>query len=246
MIGRPEWHFWEFLSWLGGVATLFVRQKMFSVVSRPLARTVLARSVGTLRGPAGRGIVSLAIHGKAFDAVAVGSLRNVHAGSTIAGLTRTSIFLDKRWSTTQAPAESTIPSPPPKPAPIPKKSSSRAPRSAASRLRRRLAYLLAFLAASYIAYETVPPARHLLIALIRCTRLLTAVTANIIDYKWMFAKHYDPAVYTEEEIKEFRRGGRRECHKRSAGRLFEALKRNAGIYVKLGQHIASIQALPKE
>jgi aarF domain-containing kinase len=133
-----------------------------------------------------------------------------------------------------------------KPTPISKKSSSRAPRSTASRLRRRLAYLLAFLAASYIAYETVPPARHLLVALIRCTRLLTAVTANIIDYKWMFAKHYDPAVYTEEEIKEFRRGDRRECHKRSAGRLFEALKRNAGIYVKLGQHISSIQALPKE
>ncbi|KAJ9122261.1 hypothetical protein QFC22_001681 [Naganishia vaughanmartiniae] len=86
----------------------------------------------------------------------------------------------------------------------------------------------------------------MLVALIRCTRLLYAVTANIIDYKWMFSRSYPAEQYTEEEVKELRRRDRRECHTRSSGRLFEALKRNAGIYVKLGQHISSIQALPKE
>lgn len=114
------------------------------------------------------------------------------------------------------------------------------------RLQALLAFLTAFLIITYLSYTFVPPARHLLLALVRCSRLLRAVTANIIDYKWTFAKYYDPNQYNELEIKEFRRVDRRECHKRSSKRLFEALKKNAGIYVKLGQHVASMQVLPKE
>jgi aarF domain-containing kinase len=135
----------------------------------------------------------------------------------------------------------------PKTAPArPKTAQPPRPKSASRRARRLLAYLAAFLAITYASYEFIPPARHLLVAAIRCTRLLRAVILNVVDYRWMFAKHYDESKFTPEEIKEFRRADRRECHRRSSARLFEALKRNAGIYVKLGQHISSIQALPKE
>ena len=147
--------------------------------------------------------------------------------------------LGRRPYTTQTPTPPTAaPPPPPRP--------PRPPRTRSPRWRRLVLYLAAFLAVTYASYELVPPARHLLVAFIRCFRLLRAVVLNVIDYRWMFAKHYDESVYTPEEIKEFRRGDRRECHTRSSRRLFEALKRNAGIYVKLGQHISSIQALPKE
>jgi aarF domain-containing kinase len=207
---------------------------MFAVVSRPLLRATCAR--GILRPVAGRGIVALA---RSVDRNRLAAHRQVCKPTTLDVIHSTARPFSISASLSES-ATTEIPIPPPP------KRISRAPRTAAARYRRRLAYLLAFLGITYISYEYIPPARHLLVALIRCTRLMSAVTLNIIDYKWMFAKHYDPSVYTEEEIKEFRRADRRECHKRSAGRLFEALKRNAGIYVKLGQHISSIQALPKE
>ncbi|GHJ87079.1 hypothetical protein NliqN6_3481 [Naganishia liquefaciens] len=143
----------------------------------------------------------------------------------------------RSYSTPAAPLHPTT-APPPKP--------PRPPRTRSSRWRRLAIYLAAFGAITWASYEFIPPARHLLVAFIRCFRLLRAVLLNVIDYRWMFAKQYDESIFTPEEIKEFRRGDRRECHKRSSRRLFEALKRNAGIYVKLGQHISSIQALPKE
>lgn len=114
------------------------------------------------------------------------------------------------------------------------------------RRSRALYYLLAFLAITAITYETVPPARHLFIAGIRCARLMKAVLLNVLDYKYTFLEWYPEDKFTKEEIKQLRRTDRHACHARSSERLFQALKSNAGIYVKLGQHIASIQALPKE
>jgi aarF domain-containing kinase len=115
-----------------------------------------------------------------------------------------------------------------------------------SRLLRRLSYLLAFLAFSAICYETIPPARHLLIASIRCLRLLKAVSLSVLDYKWTFIDWYPASQYTPEERKRLARLDRHACHARSSARLYEALKLNGAIYVKLGQHIGSIQALPVE
>jgi hypothetical protein len=208
---------------------------MFAVVSRPLVRATCAR--GILRPVAGRGIVALA---RSVDRNGLSAPSSLVFKPTTLDVVRSTARPFSISASLSESATTEIPIPP-SPKRIP-----RAPRTAAARYSRRLAYLLAFLGITYISYEYIPPARHLLVALIRCTRLMSAVTLNIIDYKWMFAKQYDASVYTEEEIKEFRRADRRECHKRSAGRLFEALKRNAGIYVKLGQHISSIQALPKE
>jgi aarF domain-containing kinase len=63
-------------------------------------------------------------------------------------------------------------------------------------------------------------------------------TLCIIDYKWTFWK-----AYTSPEQKH---RAYSECHTRSAARVVEALKINGGIFIKLGQHISSIQLLPLE
>jgi len=121
------------------------------------------------------------------------------------------------------------------------------PRTPRRRSRLRfLYYLAAFLAITGICYETIPPARHLLIASIRCLRLVKAVGLSVLDYKYTFLDWYPADKYSEQERKQLARTDRHACHARSSERLFQALKSNAGIYVKLGQHIASIQALPIE
>jgi hypothetical protein len=143
-----------------------------------------------------------------------------------------------RRAYTTATVENSIP---------PRSTSSKPPRSSRRRSRvRYLYYLAAFLAITGICYETIPPARHLLIASIRCLRLVKAVGLSVLDYKYTFLDWYPSDKYTEEERKQLARTDRHACHARSSERLFQALKSNAGIYVKLGQHIASIQALPIE
>jgi hypothetical protein len=93
--------------------------------------------------------------------------------------------------------------------------------------------ITAFFLVSLICYETFPPSRHFLLALVRCSRLMKAVVLDIADYKWTFAKKYDPSL-TEEELKEARRQARHACHARSSMRMLEALRTNAGIYVVSG------------
>lgn len=78
---------------------------------------------------------------------------------------------------------------------------------------------------------------------------MKAVSIDVWDYKQVFAAEERLGAsgkgLTDEEI-EIKRKARRACHKRSAERLLEALKKNSGIYVKLGQHVAAVQVLPKE
>lgn len=78
---------------------------------------------------------------------------------------------------------------------------------------------------------------------------MKAVSIDVWDYKQVFAAEERLRAtgreLTDEEI-EMKRKTRRACHKRSAERLLEALKKNSGIYVKLGQHVAAVQVLPKE
>jgi aarF domain-containing kinase len=68
---------------------------------------------------------------------------------------------------------------------------------------------------------------------------MRAVVLDVIDYKVMFARQ--DGLELQEQ-----RQRRRECHLRSADRLLQALKKNSGIYVKLGQHVAAVQVLPPE
>jgi hypothetical protein len=125
----------------------------------------------------------------------------------------------------------------------PQAKTTRPPRS---RRLRRLYYLLAFLAFSAVCYETIPPARRLLIASVRAFRLLKAVLLSVLDYKYTFLDWYPADKYSAEERKRLAREDRHACHTRSSERLYQALKASAGIFGKLGQHIASIQALPVE
>lgn len=114
---------------------------------------------------------------------------------------------------------------------------------------RRLRNFLILLSLLSILYYTYPPFRHTAIAVIRCARVMKAVSIDVWDYKQVFAAEERLRAtgreLTDEEI-EMKRKARRACHKRSAERLLEALKKNSGIYVKLGQHVAAVQVLPKE
>ncbi|OWZ34155.1 aarF domain-containing kinase [Cryptococcus neoformans c45] len=121
--------------------------------------------------------------------------------------------------------------------------------SSSPRRLRRLRNLLILLSLLSILYYTYPPFRHTAIAVVRCARVMKAVSIDVWDYKQVFAAEERLGAsgkeLTDEEI-EMKRKARRACHKRSAERLLEALKKNSGIYVKLGQHVAAVQVLPKE
>jgi aarF domain-containing kinase len=113
---------------------------------------------------------------------------------------------------------------------------------------RRLRNLLVVLTLLSILYYTYSPFRHTIIASVRCARLMKAVALDVWDYKQTFRREEAMGeLHTlNDEQREIRSQARRDCHRRSAQRMLEALKKNSGIYVKLGQHVAAVQLLPKE
>lgn len=113
----------------------------------------------------------------------------------------------------------------------------------------RLAKLLAVLVALTALYNFYPPFRHSTLAVVRCSRLMVAVLQDVWDYKRTFAREAklcDKDGNPLEGNKEIIRQARKDCHTRSAERILHALKKNSGIYVKIGQHVAAVQVLPKE
>lgn len=119
-------------------------------------------------------------------------------------------------------------------------------RSAARRTpsRRRLRNALVALLVLTVLYQTYSPFRHTVIASVRCARLMQAVILDVLDYKRVFA--LEAAMGDSEDEKIAKRKARQDCHTRSATRMLVALRKNSGIYVKLGQHVAAVQVLPKE
>ncbi|WVN87264.1 uncharacterized protein L203_102441 [Cryptococcus depauperatus CBS 7841] len=114
---------------------------------------------------------------------------------------------------------------------------------------RRARNLVAFLTALILLYYIYSPFRHVAIAIVRCARLMQAVLINVWDYKRVFAREKsigEPGRELTEDELDVKRKARKECHKRSAERMLIALRKNSGIYVKLGQHVAAVQVLPKE
>jgi aarF domain-containing kinase len=113
---------------------------------------------------------------------------------------------------------------------------------------RRLRNLLVLLTFLSVLYYTYSPFRHTIIASVRCARLMKAVALDVLDYKRTFSKEEAMGALAtlNDEQREIRSQARRDCHTRSAQRMLEALKKNSGIYVKLGQHVAAVQLLPKE
>ncbi|KAF8135469.1 ABC1 family-domain-containing protein [Boletus edulis] len=92
--------------------------------------------------------------------------------------------------------------------------------------------------AGYVAYENYQPFRHTVLAVVRCSRIARAAIAGAIDYKYTFAHSY----ISEGEMSQ----AYSECHTRSAKRVLKALLANGGVFIKLGQHMASLVVLPKE
>ena len=124
----------------------------------------------------------------------------------------------------------------------------RPPMTKTQRRVRRLRNLLVLLTFLSVLYYTYSPFRHTIIASVRCARLMKAVALDVLDYKRVFGREeaMGPLATLNDEQREIRSQARRDCHSRSAQRMLEALKKNSGIYVKLGQHVAAVQLLPKE
>ncbi|EIM82704.1 ABC1-domain-containing protein [Stereum hirsutum FP-91666 SS1] len=92
--------------------------------------------------------------------------------------------------------------------------------------------------AGWVAYEKYQPFRHTVLAAVRCSRVAEAAVLGAIDYKRTFAQTY---ADEKEQLQAYSR-----CHKRSAERVLKALLANGGVFIKLGQHMASLVVLPIE
>ncbi|KAG6917318.1 hypothetical protein DXG01_002976 [Tephrocybe rancida] len=92
--------------------------------------------------------------------------------------------------------------------------------------------------AGWVAYDTSEPFRHTVLAVVRCSRLGVAAAVGAVDYKTTLAWSYP----SEEDYTE----ALSECHARSARRVLRALLANGGVFIKMGQHMASLYVLPAE
>ncbi|KAG6866354.1 hypothetical protein C0991_005275 [Blastosporella zonata] len=100
------------------------------------------------------------------------------------------------------------------------------------------ASIILLASAGWIAYDNSQPVRHVVLAVVRCSRLGVAAALGAVDYKATFARSYPTdAEYTQAVS---------ECHTRSAQRVLRALLANGGVFIKIGQHMASLYVLPVE
>lgn len=103
----------------------------------------------------------------------------------------------------------------------------------------RRAAALGFLSAgTVVTLNNYDPARHATLAIDRISRCVWAVGLSAWDYKRTLAKAYENEDATIQAYS--------DCHYRSAKRLLHALQHNGGIFIKLGQHMSSVQMLPYE
>jgi len=89
-----------------------------------------------------------------------------------------------------------------------------------------------------VAYDNYQPFRHTVLAVVRCSRIAQAAIIGAVDYKKTLGKEYETEDAHNEALS--------QCHKRSAERVLRALLANGGIFIKLGQHMASLVVLPVE
>ncbi|KAH7703547.1 atypical/ABC1/ABC1-B protein kinase, partial [Aphelenchoides avenae] len=77
------------------------------------------------------------------------------------------------------------------------------------------------------------------IGVIRFARVGVAATETIMDYKWSLMGLASDSEKYKERLK--------QCHLRGAHRLLDLAKANGGVFIKVGQHIASLEyLLPEE
>ncbi|KAJ6499918.1 ABC1 family-domain-containing protein, partial [Mycena vitilis] len=108
------------------------------------------------------------------------------------------------------------------------------------RIRNPLIVSTVLLVACGTAWFAYKPIRHSALAGLRCYRVVEAACLGVIDYKLTFSKLHTSA--SEED----RLLAVSDCHTRSAHRVLKALLANGGIFIKLGQHMASLLVLPRE
>lgn len=88
-------------------------------------------------------------------------------------------------------------------------------------------------------YYTNEDARHVMVAIQRCSTAGLIGARVALDYQRTLSKEYA----SEQEYKE----AKRQCHQRCATRVLEGLQSLGGIYIKLGQHVsAMVYILPPE
>ncbi|GAA6040136.1 hypothetical protein JCM8097_002046 [Rhodosporidiobolus ruineniae] len=109
-----------------------------------------------------------------------------------------------------------------------------------SRRSRFLAALIVSLAAFLALYNLYTPFRHGTIAVQRCATIGWAVIRGVIDYKLLFRKSWPET----EEGRDQRHRDYEATHWSAAARLSETLRRLGGIYIKLGQHLSTVQLIP--
>ncbi|KAK9492933.1 ABC1 family-domain-containing protein [Lipomyces doorenjongii] len=94
-------------------------------------------------------------------------------------------------------------------------------------------------AGSYFYNELEDMFNHAVMVSERSTRIVVAAAKCFDDYRIVLGKNFD----TEEE----RQKALSECHKRCAERTYTVLEANAGIYIKMGQHLSALTyLLPRE
>ncbi|KAG0242556.1 hypothetical protein BGW41_003914 [Actinomortierella wolfii] len=99
------------------------------------------------------------------------------------------------------------------------------------------------LAGGTVLYNTSDSFRHTCMAVQRVARAAKVVVICGLDYKYSLDMgNWDLKEGDPEDEKE-RLARRSQLHLRSAIRVREALKANGGIYIKLGQHVASLKYL---
>ncbi|KAF9650900.1 ABC1-domain-containing protein [Thelephora ganbajun] len=89
-----------------------------------------------------------------------------------------------------------------------------------------------------VSYDPPQQVAHTLHAVQRCSRVAEAVVPSAIDYKRTLSKDYDSETSRQAALS--------ECHTRSAKRVLRAMLTNGGVYIKMGQTMASLAMLPKE
>ncbi|KAF7627289.1 ABC1 domain-containing protein [Meloidogyne graminicola] len=76
------------------------------------------------------------------------------------------------------------------------------------------------------------------IGVVRFARVGLVACRTMLDYKWtLLGLDADSSIYNEKIQK---------CHQRGAERLLALARRNGGVFIKVGQHIASLQYLLPE
>ncbi|GAA5840887.1 hypothetical protein JCM11251_007630 [Rhodosporidiobolus azoricus] len=109
-----------------------------------------------------------------------------------------------------------------------------------SRRERFILLLLSSLVAFLALYELNTPFRHSVIAVERCATIGYAVVRGVIDYKLLFRKSWPDT----EEGRVQRHEDYEATHWSAATRLSQTLRALGGIYIKLGQHLSTVQLVP--